>query len=156
MTDAPAAARPSVLLLNGPNLNLLGHRDPGHYGTTALADIERRFTALADELGADAECAQSNHEGVIVDHVHRARDLDGIVINPGAFAHYSIALRDAVDAVDTPCVEVHISNIYAREEFRHTSVTAPVMEGSISGCGILGYELGLRAVLARIAERRAV
>jgi len=150
-----SSARPAVLLLNGPNLNLLGHRDPAQYGTTSLADIERRVTELGAELGADVECAQSNHEGVLVEHVHRARDLDGVVVNPGAFAHYSIALRDAVDAVDTPCVEVHISNVYAREEFRHTSVTAPVMQGYIAGCGVTGYELGLRAVLARIAERRA-
>lgn len=147
-----ASDRPTVLLLNGPNLNLLGRRDPAHYGSTTLADIERRVAALGAELGAQVRCAQSNHEGELVDLVHGAAELDGIVINPGAFAHYSIALRDAVDAVDTPCVEVHISNVYAREEFRHTSVTAPVMQGYIAGCGVVGYELGLRAVLARIAE----
>ncbi|WP_067972261.1 type II 3-dehydroquinate dehydratase [Nocardiopsis trehalosi] len=147
--------RPTVLLLNGPNLNLLGERDPAQYGSTTLADVERRVVALGAELGADVECAQSNHEGVLVDHVHRARGLDGIVLNPGALAHYSIALRDAVEAVPVPCVEVHISNVYAREAFRHTSVTAPVMAGYIAGCGVAGYELGIRAVLGRIAEARA-
>ncbi|CAM3903862.1 type II 3-dehydroquinate dehydratase [Nocardiopsis rhodophaea] len=145
---------PTVLLLNGPNLNLLGERDPEQYGSTSLADIEAAVTALGKELGVTVVCAQSNHEGELVEHIHAARDLDGIVINPGAFAHYSIALRDAVDAVDTPCVEVHISNVYAREPFRHTSVTAPVMQGYIAGCGVAGYELGLRAVLRRIEEAR--
>ncbi|GAA1990944.1 type II 3-dehydroquinate dehydratase [Nocardiopsis rhodophaea] len=143
-----------MLLLNGPNLNLLGERDPEQYGSTSLADIEAAVTALGKELGVTVVCAQSNHEGELVEHIHAARDLDGIVINPGAFAHYSIALRDAVDAVDTPCVEVHISNVYAREPFRHTSVTAPVMQGYIAGCGVAGYELGLRAVLRRIEEAR--
>ncbi|MBV2364415.1 type II 3-dehydroquinate dehydratase [Streptomonospora nanhaiensis] len=152
MADSAAT---TVLLLNGPNLNLLGTRDPGQYGTATLADIERRVRDLGAELGVAVECAQSNHEGELVEHVHRARDLDGIVLNPGAFAHYSIALRDAIDAVDTPCVEVHISNVYAREPFRHTSVTAPVAAGYIAGCGPFGYELGLRAVLSRIEERRA-
>ncbi|MUL43344.1 type II 3-dehydroquinate dehydratase [Streptomonospora sp. PA3] len=144
-----------VLLLNGPNLNLLGSRDPQQYGSVTLAEVERRVTALGAELGAEVECAQSNHEGVMVEHIHRARELDGVVFNPGALAHYSIALRDAIDAVETPCVEVHISNVYAREPFRHTSVTAPVVQGYIAGCGVAGYELGLRAVLARIGERQA-
>ncbi|WP_046468221.1 type II 3-dehydroquinate dehydratase [Allosalinactinospora lopnorensis] len=148
------APRPTVLLLNGPNLNLLGERDPAQYGSTTLAGVEQRVRALGEELGAAVECAQSNHEGVLVEHVHAARDLDGIVLNPGAFAHYSIALRDAIDAVDTPCVEVHISNVYAREPFRHTSVTAPVVQGYIAGCGVVGYELALRAVLHRIEEAR--
>ncbi|MFD0774280.1 type II 3-dehydroquinate dehydratase [Streptomonospora algeriensis] len=151
---AESSAEPRVLLLNGPNLNLLGSRDPRQYGSVTLAGIERRVQALGAELGAAVECAQSNHEGVLVEQVHRARELDGVVFNPGAFAHYSIALRDAIDAVDAPCVEVHISNVYAREEFRHTSVTAPVCQGYIAGCGPAGYELGLRAVLARIEERR--
>ncbi|MDT0302497.1 type II 3-dehydroquinate dehydratase [Streptomonospora wellingtoniae] len=153
MAESSAAVR--VLLLNGPNLNLLGSRDPQQYGTVTLEGIERRVRALGAELGAEVECAQSNHEGVLVEHVHRARELDGVVFNPGAFAHYSIALRDAIDAVETPCVEVHISNVYAREPFRHTSVTAPVVQGYIAGCGPTGYELGLRAVLARVQERRS-
>lgn len=145
----------TVLLLNGPNLNLLGTRDPGQYGTTTLAEVEDRVMALGKEMGVEVVCAQSNSEGGMVDHVHSARHYAGVVMNPGAYAHYSIALRDAIDAVEAPVVEVHISNIYAREEFRHTSVTAPVAAGYVAGCGIMGYELGLRAVLARAAERRA-
>ena len=145
----------TVLLLNGPNLNLLGTRDPGQYGTTTLAEVEERVMALGEELEVEVVCAQSNSEGGMVDHVHSARHYAGVVMNPGAYAHYSIALRDAIDAVEAPVVEVHISNVYAREEFRHTSVTAPVAAGYVAGCGIMGYELGLRAVLARAAERRA-
>lgn len=145
----------TVLLLNGPNLNLLGTRDPGQYGTTTLAEVEERVMALGKELGVEVVCAQSNSEGGMVDHVHSARHYAGVVMNPGAYAHYSIALRDAIDAVEAPVVEVHISNVYAREEFRHTSITAPVAAGYVAGCGIMGYELGLRAVLARAAERRA-
>lgn len=151
---APSAQRPAVLVLNGPNLNLLGRRAPEQYGHTTLADVERRLAELGAELGAEVVCAQSNHEGELVNRVQQARELDGIVCNPGAYAHYSIALRDAVEAVPVPYVEVHISNVYAREEFRHTSVTAPVAAGYIAGCGVFGYELGLRAVLHRIAERR--
>ncbi|KIH96554.1 3-dehydroquinate dehydratase [Streptomonospora alba] len=153
---AESSTGPRVLLLNGPNLNLLGSRDPRQYGSVTLAEIERHVQTLGAELGAAVECAQSNHEGELVEHVHRARELDGVVYNPGAFAHYSIALRDAIEAVDVPCVEVHISNVYAREAFRHTSVTAPVCQGYIAGCGPVGYDLGLRAVLARIEERRAL
>ncbi|WP_312863417.1 type II 3-dehydroquinate dehydratase [Spinactinospora alkalitolerans] len=142
-----------MLLLHGPNLNLLGERDPAQYGRTTLADIEARVTELGAELGVDVACHQSNHEGVLVDHVHAARRLhQGIVLNPGAHAHYSIALRDAIEAVSIPCVEIHISNVHAREPFRHTSVTAPVTRGYISGCGVFGYDLALRAVLHRMAE----
>ncbi|MEV6819260.1 type II 3-dehydroquinate dehydratase [Nocardiopsis dassonvillei] len=144
----------TVLLLNGPNLNLLGTRDPGQYGTTTLAEVERRVVSLGEELGVRVVCAQSNSEGVMVDRIHAARDWAGVVLNPGAYAHYGIALRDAIDAVEAPVVEVHISNVYAREEFRHTSVTAPVAAGYVAGCGIFGYELALRAVLRRDAERR--
>lgn len=143
----------TVLLLNGPNLNLLGERDPAQYGSATLADIEARVTDLGTELGAAVVCAQSNHEGEMVDRIHEARAYQGIVCNPGAYAHYSYALRDAVAAVAAPYVEVHISNVYAREDFRHTSVTAPVAAGYIAGCGVFGYELALRAVLHRIAER---
>lgn len=149
--DAPAP-RPAVLLLHGPNLNLLGERDPAQYGSTTLAAVEERVTALGAELGADVVCEQSNHEGVLVDHVHAARSMSGIVLNPGALAHYSIALRDALDAVPVPCVEIHISNVYAREPFRHTSVTAPVVQGYIAGFGVAGYDLALRGVLGRISE----
>ncbi|MET9712222.1 type II 3-dehydroquinate dehydratase [Nocardiopsis alba] len=145
----------TVLLLNGPNLNLLGTRDPEQYGTTTLAEIEERVRVLGRELGVEVVCAQSNSEGAMVDHVHESRHRLGVVMNPGAYAHYSIALRDAIDAIEAPVVEVHISNVYAREAFRHTSVTAPVVAGYVAGCGITGYELGLRALLARDAERRA-
>ena len=144
----------TVLLLNGPNLNLLGTRDPEQYGTTTLARVEGRVVALGKELGVEVVCAQSNSEGGMVDHIHSARHYAGVVMNPGAYAHYGIALRDAIDAVEAPVVEVHISNVYAREEFRRTSVTAPVAAGYVAGCGIVGYELGLRAVLSRAAERR--
>ncbi|PSK97993.1 3-dehydroquinate dehydratase [Murinocardiopsis flavida] len=154
MSAAAAAPRPAVLLLHGPNLNLLGERDPAQYGTTTLADIEKRVTNLGADLGADVVCAQSNHEGVLVEQVHAARSMAGIVLNPGAFAHYSIALRDAVDAVDVPCVEIHISNVHAREEFRHRSVIAPVAQGYISGFGVDGYDLALRGVLLRAAGTR--
>jgi 3-dehydroquinate dehydratase II len=143
----------TVLLLNGPNLNLLGTRDPAQYGTTTLAEVEARVAGLGKELGVEVVCAQHNGEGGLVDRLHAARGWAGVVMNPGAYAHYSIALRDAVDAIEAPVVEVHISNVYAREEFRHTSVTAPVVAGYIAGCGVLGYELGLRAVLGRAAER---
>jgi 3-dehydroquinate dehydratase-2 len=144
----------TVLLLNGPNLNLLGTRDPEQYGTTTLEEVERRVVRLGQELGVHVVCAQSNSEGVMVDRIHAARGWAGVVLNPGAYAHYGIALRDAIDAVEAPVVEVHISNIYAREEFRHRSVTAPVAAGYVAGCGVFGYELALRAVLRRDAERR--
>ncbi|WP_150237951.1 type II 3-dehydroquinate dehydratase [Nocardiopsis quinghaiensis] len=144
----------AVLLLNGPNLNLLGTRDPAQYGTTTLEEVERRVTSLGEELGVEVVCAQSNSEGALVDRIHEARGWAGVVLNPGAYAHYGIALRDAIDAIEAPVVEVHISNVYAREEFRHTSVTAPVAAGYVAGCGVFGYELALRAVLRRDAERR--
>lgn len=147
----------SVLLLHGPNLNLLGERDPAVYGSTTLREIEEQTTALGESLGAKVHCAQSNSEGGLIDLVHEARkNAHGIVFNPGAYAHYSYALRDAVDAVaglGVPCVEVHISNVHAREPFRHTSVTAAVCQGLIAGHGVFGYELALRSVLHRIGER---
>ncbi|SER40850.1 type II 3-dehydroquinate dehydratase [Streptomyces qinglanensis] len=150
------ATRPRVLLLHGPNLNLLGERDRATYGSTTLRDVEERVTALGAELGAEVRCAQSNSEGALIDLIHATRSGDsGIVFNPGAYAHYSYALRDAVEVVASlgiPCVEVHISNVHARESFRHTSVTAPVCQGMVSGHGVFGYELALRSVLHRIAE----
>ncbi|MGP3976926.1 type II 3-dehydroquinate dehydratase [Streptomyces sp. 8N114] len=155
---APSVA-PRVLLLHGPNLNLLGERDQATYGSTTLRDVEERTTALGKELGAEVRCAQSNSEGALIDFVHGTRSGDdGIVFNPGAYAHYSYALRDAIEAVaglGIPCVEVHISNVHAREPFRHTSVTAPVCQGMVSGHGIFGYDLALRSVLHRIAEWKA-
>jgi 3-dehydroquinate dehydratase-2 len=147
-----APARRRILLLNGPNLNLLGRRDPAQYGTATLADVEALATSTGNGLGLDVVCRQSNHEGVLVDLVQAAPGdgFAGIVLNPGAYAHYSYALRDAVDAVDVPCVEIHISNVHAREPFRQVSVTAPVAAGFICGCGITGYELAVRALAARL------
>jgi 3-dehydroquinate dehydratase-2 len=142
----------SVLVINGPNLNLLGTREPGVYGTTTLAEIDTAVVALGSELGLRVDTLQSNHEGVIIDAIQAARDrYDAIVINPGAFTHYSIAIRDAIAAVGLPVVEVHLSNIQKREEFRHHSVISPVAVGTIAGFGAEGYLLGLRAA-ARLAD----
>lgn len=138
----------TILLLNGPNLNLLGKRNPGIYGASTLADIETSVKNLGSELGVEVVAAQTNSEGRMVDHIHGAGDLDGLIINPGAYGHYSVAIRDAIEAVSVPCVEVHISNIYARETFRHNSVISPVVDGVICGLGAQGYELAVRALVA--------
>ena len=147
----------TVLLLNGPNLNLLGTREPGTYGATTLADVEAMFTAEAKTLGLEAQCFQSNHEGALIDRIHEAgREcaagrLIGVVFNPGAYTHTSIALHDAIKGVGTlPVIETHISNVHARESFRHHSYISPAAAGIVVGFGVDGYLLALRG-LARKA-----
>ena len=139
-----------ILVLNGPNLNLLGVREPDVYGTVTLADIEREVTDYAAERGASVDCFQSNHEGALIDKLHEARGAyDGIVYNPGAHTHYSYALRDAVSSIDVPTVEVHLSDISAREEFRRISVIAPVCVAQIKSKSKEGYKEAVDVLLAR-------
>ena len=133
-----------ILVINGPNLNLLGTREPEIYGKTTLKDIENEIKNKADQLKVGVEFFQSNHEGEIVDKICGAKgNFDAIIINPAAYTHTSVAIRDAFAAVDIPAVEVHISNVYSREEFRHNSLIAPVVVGQIAGLGIQGYLLAL-------------
>ncbi|WP_226680006.1 type II 3-dehydroquinate dehydratase [Sutcliffiella horikoshii] len=137
-----------LLVLNGPNLNRLGLREPTVYGSQTLQDLEAQLQAFAGKNSCELTCFQSNHEGELIDKLHDAEgQYDGIVINPGAFTHYSYAIRDAIASISVPVMEVHISNIHKREEFRHTSVTAPVTIGQIIGLGFYGYELALLALL---------
>jgi 3-dehydroquinate dehydratase II len=146
------AARGTILVLNGPNLNLLGSREPAIYGTDTLADVEERATVAANGHGFGTDCIQSNHEGDLVDAIHAARGTAvGIVINAGAYTHTSVAIRDALSGVELPAVEVHISNVHKREEFRHFSYLSPVVEAVIVGAGIQGYELAID-YLARALE----
>ena len=137
----------SILILNGPNLNLLGQRQPEVYGATTLADIERLCEAKADELNLTIEFAQSNDEGAMIDLIHQARDRhDGIILNAGAYTHTSVALMDAISSVALPVIELHLSNIHAREEFRHTSYIAKVALGVICGFGASGYPMAIAAL----------
>lgn len=143
-----------ILVLHGPNLNLLGQRETGIYGTKTLAGIDAQLHQLASELGVGLECMQSNSEAALVERLHSAPgNVDAVVFNPAAFTHYSIALRDAVAACGLPVVEVHLSNIHAREEFRRLSVIAPAAAGQICGFGAAGYLLALRAAVELASGR---
>ncbi len=137
-----------ILVINGVNMNMLGFRETEKYGTMTLKDLEKDLYAFSFELGIDLETYQSNIEGEIVEKIHSAKDgVDGIIINAGAYTHTSIAIRDAISAVNIPTIEVHMTNIYKREEFRHHSYLAPVCIGQISGFGANSYKLGLKAVI---------
>ena len=138
-----------LLVINGPNLNLLGIREPDIYGKQDYPDLVRLIEATCLELGVNVEIFQSNHEGAIVDKIQAAQGVyDAIILNPGAYTHYSVAILDALKAVEVPCVEVHISNIHRREEFRHKSVTAPGCVGQITGLGLYGYEAAMAFFLS--------
>ena len=144
-----------ILVLHGINLDMFGQRDPDVYGTTTLAEIDRDLHALATELGVELDTFQTNHEGRMAERIHQAhRDrVDAVVFNPGAWSHYSIGLRDAVEILEVPVIEVHMSNIHARESFRHHSVFTAICTGQICGFGVESYRLGLRAAIA-VALRR--
>ncbi len=145
-----------IMLLNGPNLNMLGKREPGIYGAETLGSIEDSIKKLGLDRGYEVDCRQSNHEGALIDWLQEANEerFNGIIFNPGAYTHYSYAIRDAIAGISVPVIEVHISNIHARESFRHNSVTAPVCRGQISGLGTKGYELAFYALMDSEKERK--
>ena len=145
-----------IAVLNGPNLNLLGLREPERYGRTTLAEVERVLGKVATELGVELECVQHNGEGQLIDAVHAMRGrVDGVVVNAGAYSHSSLALRDALVGVSVPFVEVHVTNVYAREPERRHSMLAPAALGGVVGLGVFGYELALRGLVAKLKDQSA-
>ncbi len=147
--------RPRLLVVHGPNLNLLGSREPRHYGRATLADIDRTLVARGESAGAQVECFQHNQEGALIDRIHQAgqEGIDFILINPAGYTHTSVALRDALAAVGIPFVEIHLSNIHARENFRHRSYFSDLAVGVVSGLGAQGYELALEYALRHLQDR---
>ncbi|MDH5423479.1 MAG: type II 3-dehydroquinate dehydratase [Gammaproteobacteria bacterium] len=145
---------PSILVLNGPNLNLLGSREPEHYGTTTLADIHQQMLVRAKNLNCSIDFFQTNHEGELVDRIHQASTdkVDFIIINPAAFTHTSVAVRDAISGVHIPFIELHLSNVHAREEFRQHSYFSDLAVGVISGLGSQGYDLALQAAVQHCSK----
>ena len=142
-----------ILILHGPNLNLLGTREPEVYGSMTLEDINNKLVGLGKELGAEIKCVQSNHEGALIDALHDAKMwANGVVFNPGGYTHTSVALRDAIVAIGIPVIEVHLSNVYAREEFRHKSLISAVCRGKILGLGWRSYTLGVRALVETLTN----
>ena len=154
-TEKERRSMTKILILNGPNLQLLGTRKKEVYGSVTLGEIRRNLQKVARKLGVELEFFQSNHEGDLVDRIGNAKKegVDGIVINPAAYTHTSIAIRDAIEGVSLPAVEIHLSNIHAREEFRHVSMTAPVCIGQIAGLGPDGYEWALRAMVRHLSQK---
>ncbi|MBW3085698.1 3-dehydroquinate dehydratase [Austwickia sp. TVS 96-490-7B] len=144
--------RPTIAMLNGPNLGRLGHREPERYGTVTLEEVEERCRQVADRHGVDLFAFHSNHEGVLIDTIEAwaQAGVAGVVVNAGALTHTSIALRDALAASQIPFIEVHITNVYAREDFRHISYVSDIAAGIIVGCGVLGYELAVQALVDRL------
>ncbi|HJU28141.1 MAG TPA: type II 3-dehydroquinate dehydratase [Candidatus Binataceae bacterium] len=155
-SEAGGSGGGSVLVIHGPNLNLLGTREPEVYGRTTLADVDRQLAELGRELGTEVVSFQSNSEGAIVDRIQQARgQIDVLIINPAAYTHTSIAIRDAIAAIAVPTIEIHLSNVHRREPFRHHSTIADIVEGRIMGFGAEGYLLALRAAARMIAAKTA-